>query len=73
MKIAYNEKETKRFKELKPSDVFFYNNSIIMVIETIEDSYGDYYNAVDLSIGEVYSFRDNEVVELVDYEFKVNK
>lgn len=73
MKITYNEKETKQFKELKPSDVFFYDYNMIMVTETIEDSYGDYYNAVDLSTGDIITIEDNTVVELVDYEFRVNK
>lgn len=76
MKITYNtynEKEIKEFKELKQSNVFYHNDDMYMVTETITDSYGEYWNAVNLSNGELVMFENDEIVELADYEFRVNK
>lgn len=78
MKITYNEKETKQFKELKPSDVFrtaneLYANELYMVTQEVKDRYNFRYNATNLTTGQMVAFHDEASVELVGYEFRVNR
>lgn len=71
-KVKIKQKETEKidFYELKKGDVFQYNNIFYMVIETVEDSSYDCYNAVTLNEGELAYFEDTDEIIKIEGYFK---
>lgn len=70
MIIKQEEKEKINFCELGGGDVFQYKGFLFMVIETVEDSSYDCYNAVTLNEGELAYFEDTDEIIKIEGYFK---
>lgn len=72
MKITdrFKRKETK-YGSIDVGIVFKYENEYYMTTEEITDNYDDVYNCVKLESGELYSFDNDDMVEVLDAEMIV--
>jgi len=72
MKISKNELNYTAFENVVCGNVFYYKGAYyIKLAHLLYDSYQDYYNCVLLSDGDVSYIKENEMVALVNGEFKV--
>ena len=72
MKITdrFKRKETE-YKKIDTGIVFKYENEYFMTFEEITDNYENVYNCVNLETGELLSFADETMVEVLDAEMIV--
>ena len=72
MEIIDKGKKTSPFGTITAGEVFKYGEGIYMRIETVISAMGIYFNATNLNSGDLASFDDNDIIELVDAQLTVS-
>ena len=73
MKIDFTENNLVDFNTLKPGDVFSYEGSYVMRMESVAGDCGDVCNAVDLTYGETLYISDRAKVRPIKCKLVVDK
>lgn len=72
MEIIYKGKKKDSFRTIVAGEVFKYEDCFCMRIETMTSDIGIWYNAVNLDSGDLASFDDDDVIELVDAQLTIS-
>lgn len=72
MDIIYKGKKKDSFRTIIAGEAFKYEDCFCMRIETVRNDIGIWYNAVNLDSGDLASFDDDDIIELVDAQLTVS-